>query len=83
MSHHKILGMVTPKETFTGRKPNVSHFHIFVSIVYCHVSKDSKKNLESIVERGIFVGYTRTPHFYWVVLSLTQDDYYDDGCDSL
>jgi hypothetical protein len=58
--------MSTPEEDFTGKKPNVSHFNIFGSSVYVHVTKNARKKLESIVEVGIFVGYKKTPHNYHV-----------------
>jgi hypothetical protein len=61
---HRILRMSTPEEYFTGKKPNVSHFKIFGSSVYVHVTKDSRKKLEPTVEVGIFEGYTKTPHNY-------------------
>jgi hypothetical protein len=61
--------MSTPEESFTGKKPNVSHFKIIGSSVYVHVTKDSKKKLEPTAEVGIFVGYTETPHNYCVYFS--------------
>ena len=63
---HWILGMSTPEEAFTGKKPDVSYFKIFFSYVYVHVSKVSRKKLEPTTKIGIFVGYTKTPHNYWV-----------------
>ena len=65
-SSHRILGMSTPTEAFTGKKPDVSHFKIFGSFVYVHVTKDARKKLEPIAEVGIFVGYIETPHNYHV-----------------
>ena len=56
--------MSTPKESFTSKKPDVSHFNIFGSFVYVHVTKNAKKKLELTTEVGIFVGYTKTPHNY-------------------
>ena len=47
----------------------MSHFRIFGAFVYCHFSKESRKNLESIVELGVFVGYIEIPHNYRVYLS--------------
>jgi hypothetical protein len=66
---HRVLGMSTPEESFTGNKPDVSHFKIFGSSVYVHVTKDARKKLELTTEVGIFVGYTETPHNYCVYLS--------------
>jgi hypothetical protein len=63
---HRILGMSTPEEYFTGKKPDVSHFKIFGSSVYVHVTKDARKKLELTAEVGIFVGYIETPHNYRV-----------------
>jgi transposase InsO family protein len=66
---HRVLGMSTPEEYFTGNKPNVSHFKIFGSSVYVHVTKDARKKLEPTAKVGIFVGYTETPHNYHVYFS--------------
>ena len=65
---HRVLGMSTPEEYFTGKKPNVSHFKIFGSSVYVNVTKNARKKLKPIAEVGIFVGYTETPHNYPVYL---------------
>ena len=61
-SPHQILGMSTPEEDFSGKKPGVSYFKFFGTYVYFHVTKDSRKKLEPTTEIGIFVGYTDTPH---------------------
>lgn len=60
--------MSTPEEAFLGKKPDVAHFRIFGSSVYCHVTKDARKNLEPTAELGIFVEYTDTPHNYRMYL---------------
>ena len=64
--------MKTPEEAFSGKRPDVGHFRIFGSSVYCHVTKDARKNLESTTELGIFVGYTDTPHNYRVYLPTSR-----------
>ena len=56
--------MSTPEEAFICKKLDVSHFKIFGSSVYVHVTKNAKKRLELTAEFGIFVGYTETPHDY-------------------
>jgi transposase InsO family protein len=66
---YRALGMSTPEKSFTGKKPDISHFKIFASFVYVHVTKDSRKKLEPIAEVGIFLGYTETPHNYRLYLS--------------
>ena len=67
-SPHRILGMKTPMEAFSGKRLDVSHFQIFGSSIYCHVTKDSWKKLDPTTELGILVGYTDTPHNYRVFL---------------
>ena len=69
MSPHRILRISTPKESFSVKKTDVAHFRIFGSSIYCHVTKDARKNLEPTIELGIFVGYIDTPHNYRVYLS--------------
>ena len=63
---HRILGMSTPEEAFSGKRPDISHLRFFGSPVYIHVTKDGRKKLEPNAEVGIFVGYTETPHNYRV-----------------
>ena len=63
---HRVLGMSTPEEAFSSKKPDISHLKIFGSPVYIHVMKDARKKLEPTAEVGIFVGYTKTPHNYHV-----------------
>ena len=63
---HKILGMSTLEEDFTGKKLDVSHFNLFGSYFYVHVTKDAKKKLELTAKIGIFFRYTETPHNYHV-----------------
>jgi hypothetical protein len=53
---HIVLGMSTPKEAFTGKKSDVSHFKIFGSSVYVHVTNNARKKMEPTAEVGIFVG---------------------------
>ena len=63
---HRILGMSTPEEAFSGKRPDISHLRIFGSPVYINVTKDARKKLEPTGEVGIFFGYTDTPHNYRV-----------------
>jgi len=56
------------RRSILGKKLNVSHFKIFGSSIYYHVTKDERKPLEPTTELGIFVGYTDTPHNYRVYL---------------
>ena len=63
---HRVLGMSTLEEAFTGKKPDISHLKIFGSYVYIHVTKDGRKKLEPTAEVGIFVEYIETPYNYHV-----------------
>jgi hypothetical protein len=82
---HRVLDMSTPEEAFTGKKLGVSHFKIFGSFVYVHMTKNARKKLEPIAEVGIFVGYTETPHTYRVyfpnskMIVMRHDIKFDEG----
>jgi len=65
-SPHRIFEMKTPKEAYSGKRPDVGHFRIFGSSVYFHVTKYAWKKLEPTTDLGIFVEYTNTPHNYRV-----------------
>ena len=58
---HRVLGMSTPEEAFTGKKLDLSHLKIFGSFVYIHVTKDARKKLEPTEKFGIFVGTHKHP----------------------
>jgi hypothetical protein len=82
---HRVLGMSTPEEAFTGKKLDVSHLKKFGSYVFVHVNKDVRKKLEPAAEVGIFVWYTETPHNYRVYLLnskmivMRRDIKFDEG----
>jgi hypothetical protein len=54
---HSALGFKTPKEMFTGKKPEVSHLKIFGCPVFIHIPKEKGNKLEPSGKKGIFVGY--------------------------
>ena len=64
--------MSTPTEAFSWKKPDVSHFRIFESSIYCHVSKKARKKLELTIELGIFFKYIDTLNNYRVYLPLLK-----------
>ena len=45
-SPHRVLGNKTPKEMFSGEKPEVSHLKIFGCPVCIHVPKEKRTKLE-------------------------------------
>jgi hypothetical protein len=54
---HSALGLKTPEEMFTRKKPEVSHLKIFGCPVFIHIPKEKRNKLEPSGKKGIFVGY--------------------------
>ena len=67
-SPHHSMGNMRPEECFTGKKPEVSHFHIFGSLTYSHVPSEKRTKLEPTAEKGIFVGYDETSKTFRIYL---------------
>jgi hypothetical protein len=67
-SPHKAVGSMTPKEDFSGKKPEVGHFQIFVCITYSHVPSEKRTKMEPMTERGMFFGYNNTSKDFRVYL---------------
>ena len=61
---HTTLRRKTPKEVFTGTRPDVSHICIFGSVCYCHVHADNRKKLDPSGEKGLLVGYSEISKAY-------------------
>jgi hypothetical protein len=61
---HRVLKEKTPKEAFTGEKPDVSHFRVFGSLIYIHVPKEKRTKLEPSSLKGILVGYSESSKAY-------------------
>jgi hypothetical protein len=59
---------MTPEEAFSGKKPEVGHFRIFGCITYSYVPFEKTTKLESMVERGIVVGYSETSKAFRIYL---------------
>ncbi|MCO5585951.1 hypothetical protein L7F22_039886 [Adiantum nelumboides] len=49
---------MTPEETFTGKKPNVSDFKVFGCIAYMHVPDELRTKLDTKAEKYFFIGYS-------------------------
>ena len=71
-SLHHILRKKTPMEASSRKRLDVSHFRMFGSSVYCHVTKDAQKKLDLIADLAILMGYTVTPHNYQVFFPTSQ-----------
>jgi hypothetical protein len=52
---HSALGLKTPKEMFSEKKPEVSHLKIFGCPVFVHISKERRTKLDPSGKKGIFV----------------------------
>ena len=65
---HKILKNITPREAFTGVKPEVGHLRIFCCPVYIHVPKDRRMKLEPSGKKGTFVGYSESSKAYRIYI---------------
>jgi hypothetical protein len=56
---HSALGLKTPEEMFTGKKPEVSHLKIFGCPVFIHIPKEKRNKLEpgTLRKEGNICGY--------------------------
>ena len=68
ISPHKTLRNMTPKEAFTGVKPEVGHFRIFGCPVYIHVPKEKRTKLNPLGRKGTFVGYSESSKAYRIYI---------------
>jgi len=53
---------------FTGKEPKVSHFRIFGSIAYCHMSDDKRTKMNHTIEKEFFIGYNETSKAYRIYI---------------
>ena len=67
-SPHKSLGNLTPEEAFFGKRPQLTHLHIFGCVTYSQVPKEKRTKLDPTAEKGIFVGYSETSKAYWIYI---------------
>eukprot|EP00253_Pinus_taeda_P032847 PITA_32847 len=63
---HRILGMSTPEEAYSGKRPDISHLRIFGSLVYMQVMKDARKKLEPTAkeEKAMKCSLERETHLH-------------------
>ena len=64
--------MKTPEEAYSSKRPDVGHFRIFGSSIYCHVTKYAWKKFDPTTEFWVVVGYTNTPHNYRVYMPTSR-----------
>ena len=49
---------VSPHELYFGKKSNLGHLSVFVSIAYVHMPKEKQRKLDAKSEKCIRVGYS-------------------------
>ena len=69
---HVILGEKTPKEVFIGEKPDVGHFNIFICLVYIHVQKERRTNIEPSIKKWTFFGYSESSKAYRIYVPIQR-----------
>ena len=62
------MGNKTPEESFTGKKPEVSHFTIFGCLTYSHVPSKKRTKLDPTAKRGIVMGYDEISKAFHIYL---------------
>ena len=53
----KCADYKTPKELWSGQKPNISHLRVFGCLVWVHILKKRRHKLQPKSKAMIFVGY--------------------------
>jgi hypothetical protein len=66
---HSALGLKTPKEMFTRKKPKVSDLKIFGCPVFIHIPKEKRNKLDPSGKKGIFVGYCEVSKAFKIYIS--------------
>ena len=66
---HNALGIKTPEEMFTGKKPELSHLKIFGYPVYIHIPKEKRTKLDPSGKKGIFVLYYEDSEAFRIYIS--------------
>ena len=57
----------TPYELYFGRKPNISHFHVFGCKCFIHNSgKDNPDKFDSKFDEALFIGYSSFSKAFYV-----------------
>lgn len=61
---------MNPKEAFFKRKSMVGHMRIFGFLVYIHVPKDKRNEIEPLRKKQIFVGYNESSKAYKIYIPI-------------
>ena len=72
---HRVLDKKTPKQVFSDKKPEVSHFRIFGCPVYIHILKEKRMKLDHLGKRILFVGYSGSSKAYGMYFPIFKNIY--------
>jgi len=72
MSPHAKLNRQTPHETWSGKKPCVSHLKVFGSVAYAHVPALQRTKLEDMSKKLVFIGYDEKTKGYKLFNPITN-----------
>ena len=67
-SPHRAVGNMTPEESFTGKKPEVSHFRIFGCLTLLSCPFREKDKVGAHHREGHLVGYDETSKAFCIYL---------------
>ena len=54
----------TPYEIWKGKKPNLSHFHVFICNCYILNDREQLSKFQAKSDKGVFLGYSHNSHAY-------------------
>ena len=60
-------GNTSPHETWTGKRPDVSHLRVFGCAAYAHIPAEHRRKLDSKATKMIMVGYSRGTSGYRLI----------------
>ena len=60
----RVINGITPLEKLCGEILDISSFRIFGCLAYAHVSKETRKKLDSKTRECLFLGYSNTGKAY-------------------
>ncbi len=63
----------TPKESYSGKKLDLSYLHIFGCTAFVHIVKEDKNKLEPKSCKGVLVGYDEVTQGYCCFLYLKNE----------
>ena len=64
---HKILDGMTPFKSWSGHKPDVTHFRIFGSKAWARIPIEKRKALQPQSQECLFVGYSKDSKGYKLI----------------